>query len=79
MIKKFPRALQFFCKFLALKSDFKNQGGPICLYSYIVAVNEFGKNWRGYLIQNFLSLELLDLCEALGRMDKKDNIKKAFF
>jgi hypothetical protein len=50
LIKKFPIILPFFQKFLALKTAFKKQEGKICLRSYIVAVNEFGKKWRGYSI-----------------------------
>jgi hypothetical protein len=50
MIDKFLEALPFFRKFLALKSAFKKKEGRICLRSYITAVNEFGKNWKGYSV-----------------------------
>jgi hypothetical protein len=79
MIEKFPEALPFFRKFLSLKSAFMKKEGQIYLWSYIAAVNEFGKNWRSYSRQNSLSLTLFDLREAPRRMDKKDNIEKPFF
>jgi hypothetical protein len=46
------------------KAAFRRREGWVYLRSFIGAANEFGKNWRGYSVQNNLPLRLLDLREA---------------